>query len=50
MRNDPIIIVSLDYAEILEITCLNLDQSEGILERINEPHWARCLQGAVDAR
>ena len=26
------------------------DQSEGILERINEPLWARCLQGAVDAR
>ena len=25
-------------------------QSEGILERINEPPWARCLQGAVDAR
>ena len=25
-------------------------QSEGILERINEPPWGRCLQGAVDAR
>ena len=25
-------------------------QSEGILERINEPLWGRCLQGAVDAR
>ena len=25
-------------------------QSEGILERINEPRWGRCLQGAVDAR
>ena len=27
-----------------------VEQSEGILERINEPPWARCLQGAVDAR
>ena len=26
------------------------NQSEGILERINEPPWGRCLQGAVDAR
>ena len=25
------------------------NQSEGILERINEPPWGRCLQGAVDA-
>ena len=25
-------------------------QSEGILERINEPPWGRCLQGVVDAR
>ena len=25
-------------------------QSEGILERITEPPWGRCLQGAVDAR
>ena len=25
-----------------------LCQSEGILERINESPWARCLQGAVD--
>ena len=25
-------------------------QCEGILERINEPPWGRCLQGAVDAR
>ena len=25
-------------------------QSEGILERINEPPWGRCLQGALDAR
>ena len=25
-------------------------QSEGILERINEPPWGRCLQGAVGAR
>ena len=25
-------------------------ESEGILERINEPSWGRCLQGAVDAR
>ena len=25
-------------------------QNEGILERINEPPWGRCLQGAVDAR
>ena len=27
-----------------------LCQSEGILERINEPPWARCLQGVDDAR
>ena len=27
-----------------------LDQSAGILERINEPPWGRCLQGVVDAR
>ena len=26
------------------------DQSEGILERINESPWGRFLQGAVDAR
>ena len=26
------------------------DQSEGLTERINEPPWGRCLQGAVDAR
>ena len=26
------------------------DQSEGILERITESPWARCLQEAVDAR
>ena len=25
-------------------------QSEGILERINEPPWGRCLQGVDDAR
>ena len=25
-------------------------QSEGLTERINEPPWGRCLQGAVDAR
>ena len=25
-------------------------QSEGILERINESPWGRCLQGAVGAR
>ena len=28
---------------------LSTNQSEGILERINEPPWGRCLQGAVDA-
>ena len=27
-----------------------LNQSEGLTERINEPPWGRCLQGAVDAR
>ena len=27
-----------------------INQGEGILERINEPPWGRCLQGAVDAR
>ena len=27
-----------------------LDQSEGLTERINEPPWGRCLQGAVDVR
>ena len=27
-----------------------LYQSEGLTERINEPPWGRCLQGAVDAR
>ena len=26
------------------------DLSEGLTERINEPPWGRCLQGAVDAR
>ena len=26
------------------------NQSEGVTERINEPPWGRCLQGAVDAR
>ena len=26
------------------------DQSEWFTERINEPPWERCLQGAVDAR
>ena len=26
-----------------------INQIEGILERINEPPWGRCLQGAVDA-
>ena len=26
------------------------NQSGGILERINEPPWGRCLQGAADAR
>ena len=25
-------------------------QSEGLTERINEPPWGRCLQGAVDVR
>ena len=25
-------------------------QSEGLTERINEPPWWRCLQGAVDVR
>ena len=25
-------------------------QNEGILERINEPPWGRCLQGVDDAR
>ena len=25
-------------------------QSEGSTERINEPPWGRCLQGAVDER
>ena len=25
-------------------------QSEGLTERITEPPWGRCLQGAVDAR
>ena len=38
----------------LSYTVLRADsgenQSEGILERIKEPPWARCLQGAVDAR
>ena len=29
---------------------LVLRQSEGLTERINEPPWGRCLQGAVDAR
>ena len=29
----------------------NIDfQSEGLTERINEPPWGRCLQGAVDVR
>ena len=28
----------------------HLRQSEGVTERINEPPWGRCLQGAVDAR
>ena len=27
-----------------------LRQSEGLTERINEPPWGRCLQGAVDVR
>ena len=27
-----------------------LYQSEGLTERINEPPWGRCLQGAVDVR
>ena len=27
-----------------------INQSEGLTERINEPPWWRCLQGAVDAR
>ena len=26
------------------------DRSEGSPQRINEPPWVRCLQGAVDAR
>ena len=26
------------------------NQSEGLTERINEPPWGRCLQGALDAR
>ena len=26
------------------------NQSEGILDRINEPPWGRCLQGVVGAR
>ena len=25
-------------------------QGEGLTERINEPRWGRCLQGAVDVR
>ena len=28
----------------------DIGQSEGLTERINEPPWGRCLQGAVDAR
>ena len=31
-------------------SALNKNQSEGLTERINEPPWGRCLQGAVDAR
>ena len=40
----------LNYARYGFKTCLKQDQSEGTLERINEPPWARCRQGAVDAR
>ena len=32
------------------ITSYSLYQSEGLTERINEPPWGRCLQGAVDVR
>ena len=34
----------------LFIGVVNHDQSEGLTERINEPPWGRCLQGAVDVR
>ena len=30
--------------------CGGRGQSEGLTERINEPPWGRCLQGAVDVR
>ena len=38
------------YALEAWIRFVLLCQSKGLTERINEPPWGRCLQGAVDVR